>query len=243
MGSDAFRRDALGAHLAATPPRGLTAHADRLLAHKAGAAIDVDVDAAVDAASVGVAAAVVDVAAVAIVVDVAAAAGVDVDGLRFALLRHLLFRAPLTIEPWASVEGYWLARIGARPKAPPGPAPTALPPDATGHSLRALRFAHHSHVVFFAGDYGATVVDDAAVDDAYAAAAADVDVDCADSVASLLLAAQCLRARPACDALWARLGALQAPTGALSTSTKTPTAAHHAACVAALAYDLGARRP
>jgi hypothetical protein len=243
VGSDAFRRDALAAHLAA-PPRGLTAHADRLLAHQAGAAVDVDVAAAVDAALVGVAAAVVDVAAVAIVVDVAGGAGVDVDGLRFALLRHLLFRAPVTIEPWASVEGYWLARIGARPPAPPGPAPTALPPEqAAGLSLRALRFAHHSHLVFFAANYGADVVDDAAAYDAYDAAGADVDVDCADSVASLLLAAECLQKRPACDALWARLGALQAQTGALSTSTKTPTAAHHAACVAALAYDLRARRP
>ncbi len=156
-----------------------------------------------------------------------------VDRLRTCIALHQRGAGFPVDEPWRSTARYWLWRAGlAKDFALDAPPPTE----------RFFDFAYFSHVVLFDGGYGRSPVD---APRHAGDAAASVNVDCGDSVALLLLCGLCQRTPPDDARLWSRLGELQQADGGLVTRVDSDVARHHAACVAALAWDLrsGRRRP
>ncbi|MDP2339751.1 MAG: hypothetical protein Q8O67_02240 [Deltaproteobacteria bacterium] len=151
---------------------------------------------------------------------------VDVTELRFSLaLASRVVSIDSYPEPFRSTARYWLWRAGlARSFVDDGVAP-ADP---------RLAFAFHTHRVLFAAGYGATPVQHAI---GWDEAQAGVDVDCADSVALVLLCAACVG--ETVD-LWGRLRELVADDGTPRTHVDSDAARHHAACVAVLAASLSA---
>ena len=151
--------------------------------------------------------------------------GVDVDDLVYELACIARFvDVERYAEPFRSTARYWLWRVGlARSFVDDGAAP-ADPRHA---------YAFHTHRVLFASGYGATrPVENAG---GWCEARSGVDVNCADSVALILLCAGCVGRSADVDELWQTLGRLERKDGALHTHVDSAAARHHAACVAVLA--------
>jgi hypothetical protein len=149
---------------------------------------------------------------------------VDVADLRFSLaLASRVVAIDKYSEPFRSTARYWAFRAGlARSFDDDGAAPAES----------RLAFAFHSHRVLFATGYGATPSGNAP---GYEEARAVVDVDCADSVALVLLCAGCVGRTAEVTALWSRLAELIDGEGRPVTHVDSEAARHHAACVAVLA--------